>query len=53
MTTVIYMDHQMKLSEPANGTQRNEWVRWCPEADVGQVIATLKNPLIYVRSDAE
>ena len=48
--TVIYMDHQMRMSESTSDIQRNDWAQWCPGAEVGQVIATPKNPLIYVQS---
>jgi ectoine hydroxylase-related dioxygenase (phytanoyl-CoA dioxygenase family) len=45
--TIIYMDHAMTLSESTNDIQRNDWAQWCPQARVGEVIQTVKNPLIY------
>lgn len=48
--TVIYMDSEMRLKQPTNAMQRNDWAQWCPGAVVGEVIRTQKNPLIYVDS---
>lgn len=48
--TVIYMDSEMRLKQPTNAWQRNDWAQWCPGAAVGEVIRTQKNPLIYSRS---
>lgn len=45
--TVIYMDAAMRLNEPANPMQRNDWNRWCPGAVIGETIATPLNPVIY------
>ena len=46
--TVIYMDHKMRLSACTSDIQRNDAAHWCPGAQAGEVIATLKNPLVYV-----
>lgn len=45
--TVIYMDRDMRLKAPANDMQRADWQRWCPGAEVGQVIDTPKNPILF------
>jgi ectoine hydroxylase-related dioxygenase (phytanoyl-CoA dioxygenase family) len=45
--TVIYMDQQMRLMEPVNHMQRNDWAQWCPGAVPGEVIRTVRNPLVY------
>ncbi|MDG2396838.1 MAG: phytanoyl-CoA dioxygenase family protein [Flavobacteriaceae bacterium] len=45
--TVIYMDHQMKLKEPENDGQENDWNTWCPNAVIGEVISTHLNPILY------
>ena len=50
--TMIYMDSDMRLKAPSNDMQRNDWATWCPGAEVGQVIDTPKNPLIYQRGAA-
>ncbi|MBO6573847.1 MAG: phytanoyl-CoA dioxygenase family protein [Rhodothermales bacterium] len=44
---IIYMDEQMKLKAPENENQQNDWDTWCPGADVGEVIDTPLNPVIY------
>ena len=44
--TIIYMDKDMKLKEPENDGQRNDWKTWCPRAKVGEVIDTPLNPIL-------
>jgi ectoine hydroxylase-related dioxygenase (phytanoyl-CoA dioxygenase family) len=45
--TMIYMDSEMKLKEPENENQVNDWNTWCPGASIGEIIASPINPLIY------
>jgi len=45
--TVIYMDKNMMLQQPVNKNQENDWHTWCPGAEVGQVIDTELNPVLY------
>jgi ectoine hydroxylase-related dioxygenase (phytanoyl-CoA dioxygenase family) len=45
--TVIYMDKDMRLAQPANENQQNDWDTWCPGAVIGDVINTPLNPLLY------
>lgn len=45
--TVIYMDKDMKLKEPTNDGQMNDWNTWCPGAKVGEVIQSHLNPVLY------
>ncbi len=45
--TVIYMDESMTLVEPRNKDQRNDVNRWCPGVEVGQVVASPLNPVLY------
>jgi ectoine hydroxylase-related dioxygenase (phytanoyl-CoA dioxygenase family) len=45
--TVIYMDKEMKLKEPENKNQQNDWDTWCPGAQPGKVIDSRINPIIY------
>ncbi len=45
--TVIYMDAQMRLKQPENKNQENDWHTWCPGAVPGEVIDTFLNPVIY------
>lgn len=47
--TVIYMDRDMRLKAPGNDMQLADWQRWCPGAEVGQVIDTPKNPILFER----
>ncbi|MCU0374113.1 MAG: phytanoyl-CoA dioxygenase family protein [Chitinophagaceae bacterium] len=45
--TIIYMDKDMRLKQPENANQQNDWDTWCPGARVGEVIETELNPLLY------
>ena len=45
--TIIYMDKQMKLKAPENRNQAKDWETWCPGAEIGAVIDTPLNPVIY------
>ena len=45
--TVIYMDNDMVLKAPDNANQENDWKTWCPGAQIGAVIQTPLNELIY------
>lgn len=45
--TMIYMDAEMKLAQPVNHMQQNDWDQWCPGAVVGEVIASPINPVLY------
>lgn len=48
--TIIYMDEQMRLLEPTNKNQQSDWERWCPGAEIGEVIDTELNPVLYSSS---
>ncbi|WP_339836974.1 phytanoyl-CoA dioxygenase family protein [uncultured Maribacter sp.] len=45
--TVIYMDKDMKLKEPSNDGQQNDWDTWCPGAQIGETINSPLNPVLY------
>jgi ectoine hydroxylase-related dioxygenase (phytanoyl-CoA dioxygenase family) len=45
--TIIYMDRDMRLSEPKNKQQQSDRDQWCPDATIGEVIDTLLNPVIF------
>jgi ectoine hydroxylase-related dioxygenase (phytanoyl-CoA dioxygenase family) len=45
--TVIFMDSNMLLQEPTNENQKKDWEVWCPGAEIGKVIDTRLNPVIY------
>ena len=45
--TIIYMDKEMRLKEPTNKNQKDDWATWCPNAKVGEVIDTAINPVLF------
>jgi ectoine hydroxylase-related dioxygenase (phytanoyl-CoA dioxygenase family) len=45
--TIIYMDKDMKLIQPTNSNQKDDWETWCPNAVVGEVIASPINPILF------
>ena len=45
--TIIYMDQDMILKQPDNKNQENDWNTWCPGAEIGQVINTELNEVLY------
>jgi ectoine hydroxylase-related dioxygenase (phytanoyl-CoA dioxygenase family) len=45
--TIIYMDKQMRLKQPENDGQLNDWNTWCPGAKIGEEINSPLNPIIY------
>lgn len=45
--TIIYMDKEMTLMEPKNDNQVADWKAWCPGAEIGKVINTPLNPVLY------
>ena len=44
--TVIYMDHEMTLQEPANDNQQYDREKWCPGVAVGDIIDSDINLLV-------
>ncbi|MBK9730836.1 MAG: phytanoyl-CoA dioxygenase family protein [Chitinophagaceae bacterium] len=49
--TMIYMDKEMKLKKPENENQMNDLNQWCPGAEVGAVINSPLNPVLYSRDE--
>jgi ectoine hydroxylase-related dioxygenase (phytanoyl-CoA dioxygenase family) len=47
--TIIYMDRDMRLAEPKNQSQKNDWDNWCPGAKIGEIIDSPLNPVLYSR----
>jgi len=45
--TVIYMDKNMVLKAPENENQKLDWEVWCPGAEIGEVIDTALNPVLF------
>jgi len=47
--TIIYMDKDMILKNPENKNQIHDWNTWCPGAQIGEVINSPINPIIYAK----
>lgn len=45
--TIIYMDKDMRLKAPENKNQVADWETWCPGAQIGEVINSPINPVVY------
>lgn len=45
--TIIYMDKDMRLKRPDNTNQINDWNTWCPGDEIGEIINTELNPILY------
>ena len=45
--TVIYMDEAMRLAPPKSPAQEHDRAAWAPGAQVGQVIDTPVNPVLW------
>ncbi len=45
--TIIYMDKDMRLKQPENKGQQNDWETWCVGAKVGEVIQSPLNPILF------
>jgi ectoine hydroxylase-related dioxygenase (phytanoyl-CoA dioxygenase family) len=45
--TVIYMDASMRLAEPARLEQARDRAVWCPGVEVGEVVASPLNPMLW------
>ncbi len=49
--TMIYMDQDIRLVAPKNKNQVADIERWCPSVQVGEVVASSLNPLVYSRAE--
>jgi ectoine hydroxylase-related dioxygenase (phytanoyl-CoA dioxygenase family) len=45
--TIIYMDKNMILKQPENENQVHDWNTWCPNAEIGKVINSPINPILW------
>ena len=45
--TIIYMDIDMRLKKPDNENQQRDWEGCCPGAQIGEIIDTPNNPVLY------
>lgn len=50
--TIIYMDEDMRLVAPKNKNQIADIERWCPGVQVGDVVASHLNPVVYSSKSA-
>jgi hypothetical protein len=44
--TVIYLDEAMRLAEPRNDNQREDWQGLCPEVRPGEVMESPLTPVL-------
>jgi len=45
--TIIYMDVDMRLKEPENENQAKAREGCCPGVEVGEIIDSVENPVLY------
>jgi ectoine hydroxylase-related dioxygenase (phytanoyl-CoA dioxygenase family) len=45
--TIIYMEDGMRLAQPKNKNQENDWAAWLPGTQIGEEIRTPLNPVLY------
>lgn len=45
--TIIYMDEDSRLVTPKNKNQARDTLRWCPGVQIGDVIASSLNPVLF------
>ena len=44
---VYFLSDYMKLKEPSNDGQQNDWDTWCPGVQIGETINSPLNPVLY------
>jgi ectoine hydroxylase-related dioxygenase (phytanoyl-CoA dioxygenase family) len=50
VVTIIYMDMDMRLAQPKNQNQQNDWEKWTPSTKLGEVMNDPLNPVLYCSS---
>jgi ectoine hydroxylase-related dioxygenase (phytanoyl-CoA dioxygenase family) len=45
--TVIYIDEDIRLAAPKNKNQVRDTSRWCPGVQLGEIVASPLNPVLY------
>jgi ectoine hydroxylase-related dioxygenase (phytanoyl-CoA dioxygenase family) len=45
--TMIYVDENMLLAKPKNKHQENDWRDWCPGGEIGKVMSSPMNPVLW------
>jgi len=48
--TVIYMDKEMRLKEPENRGQENDWKTWCSGVEIGEIVNSPLNPILFEKT---
>lgn len=48
--TIIYMDKNMTLKQPENKGQENDWKTWCPGVEIGSLIDSPLNPVLFEKT---
>lgn len=49
--TIIYMDQDIRLKAPSNENQQADWDTWCPGAQIGEIVNTPLNPVLYSKNN--
>jgi ectoine hydroxylase-related dioxygenase (phytanoyl-CoA dioxygenase family) len=47
--TMIYVDEAIRLAEPRNQHQENDWRMWCPGVELGELLTSPLNPVLWSR----
>jgi len=47
--TMIYIEDGIRLAEPKNKSQQGDWAKWMPGAQIGELVDTPLNPMLYRR----
>jgi len=45
--TMIYVDEDIRLIEPGNKHQENDWRSWCPGGRIGEPLTSPLNPVLW------
>jgi ectoine hydroxylase-related dioxygenase (phytanoyl-CoA dioxygenase family) len=49
--TIIYIDADITVAEPANDSQRNDLATWMPGTAIGETPRSARNPVLWHRGD--
>ncbi len=47
---MIYMDEDMRLAEPKNPFQEHDRKTWCPGTEIGEVMRSPLNPVVFTET---
>jgi len=48
--TVIYVDENIRLAQPKNKNQENDWATWCPGVEIGEPLTSPLNPVLWSKN---